>query len=51
MPILTLEYRRGSDPYTAWQQTRMAILAVVLGDSVQGPVTALLRAARCQAIV
>jgi len=51
MPILTLEYRRGSDPYTAWQQTRMAILAVVLGDSVQGPVTALLRAARRQAIV
>ena len=51
MPILTLEYRRGSDPRTAWQQTRVAILAVVLGDSVQGPVTALARGSRCPAIV
>jgi predicted deacylase len=33
VPILTLEYRRGRDPELAWQDTRVAILEVVLGDS------------------
>ena len=31
-PILTLEYQRGSDPLTAWLDTREAILAVVMAD-------------------
>ncbi len=30
--ILTLEYERGVDPEEAWNQTRLAILAVILGD-------------------
>ncbi|MFY9345354.1 MAG: M14 family zinc carboxypeptidase [Planctomycetota bacterium] len=30
IPILTLEYERGSDPRTDWRETRDAILAVVL---------------------
>ncbi|MGE3171656.1 MAG: M14 family zinc carboxypeptidase [Planctomycetota bacterium] len=32
LPILTLEYYRGRDPWSAWQETRLAILAVVVGD-------------------
>lgn len=32
IPILTLEYERGIDPQEAWKQTRLAILAVILGD-------------------
>ena len=32
IPILTLEYERGIDPEEAWRQTRLAILAVILGD-------------------
>jgi hypothetical protein len=31
IPILTLEYQRGTDPDTAWRETRAAILAVILG--------------------
>ncbi len=31
VPILTLEYERGTDPRTAWMDTREAILAVILG--------------------
>jgi len=31
MPILTLEYERGTDPLANWLDTRDAILAVVLG--------------------
>ncbi len=31
MPILTLEYLRGSDPLGVWIDTRKAILAVILG--------------------
>jgi predicted deacylase len=30
IPILTIEYRRGSDPTRAWQETKAAILAVVV---------------------
>lgn len=30
IPILTLEYRRGTDPQVAWRETREAILGVVL---------------------
>jgi predicted deacylase len=33
VPILTLEYRRGSDPEVAWQNTRVAILEVILDGS------------------
>jgi predicted deacylase len=29
IPILTLEYRNGQDPYVAWDETREAILAVI----------------------
>ena len=29
-PILTLEYRRGRDPWAAWQETKNAILSVTL---------------------
>lgn len=29
-PILTLEYHRGREPWTAWNETKAAILAVVL---------------------
>ena len=32
VPILTLEYERGTDPLTAWLDTRAAILAVVMAD-------------------
>lgn len=32
IPILTIEYERGTEPWTAWFDTRAAILAVVLGD-------------------
>lgn len=32
IPILTLEYERGTDPEEAWKQTRLALLAVILGD-------------------
>jgi protein MpaA len=31
-PILTIEYRRGTDPRAAWEETRAAILEAVLGD-------------------
>lgn len=31
IPILTLEYLRGTDPEVAWASTRSAILAVILG--------------------
>jgi murein peptide amidase A len=31
VPILTLEYQRGRDPWSAWLETRSAILAVVMG--------------------
>jgi hypothetical protein len=31
IPILTLEYLRGRNPEDAWQETRAAILAVILG--------------------
>ena len=31
LPILTLEYLRGTDPETGWANTRAAILAVILG--------------------
>lgn len=31
LPILTLEYERGSDPLVCWMDTREAILAVILG--------------------
>ncbi len=31
IPILTLEYLRGRNPYDAWQETRAAILAVIVG--------------------
>lgn len=30
VPILTLEYLRGKEPWTAWNETKAAILAVVL---------------------
>jgi hypothetical protein len=30
IPILTLEYHRGREPWTAWRETKAAILAVVL---------------------
>ena len=30
IPILTLEYLRGRDPVVAWNETREAILAVIL---------------------
>ena len=30
IPILTLEYHRGRDPWTAWLETKAAILAVVM---------------------
>lgn len=33
IPILTLEYHRGRDPLEAWQETRAAILSVVLRGS------------------
>ena len=29
IPILTIEYERGSDPSRCWQETRAAILAVI----------------------
>lgn len=32
IPILTLEYRRGRNPVAAWDETREAILAVILGE-------------------
>lgn len=32
IPILTLEYERGSDPHADWLDTRAAILAVILGS-------------------
>ena len=32
IPILTLEYRRGRDPWAAWDETRDAILAVIRAD-------------------
>lgn len=32
IPILTLEYERGTDPETAWRDTRAAILGVILGE-------------------
>ncbi|MBL9076707.1 MAG: DUF2817 domain-containing protein [Planctomycetes bacterium] len=32
IPILTIEYLRGRDPWSAWLETRAAIVAVVLGD-------------------
>lgn len=32
LPILTLEYERGMDPEQAWDQTRLAILGVILAD-------------------
>lgn len=32
IPILTLEYERGRDPWDAWFETRAAILAVVLDE-------------------
>lgn len=32
IPILTLEYERGTDPMTAWADTREAILAVILAE-------------------
>jgi murein peptide amidase A len=31
LPILTIEYERGTDPRAAWIDTRQAILAVILG--------------------
>jgi murein peptide amidase A len=31
IPILTIEWQRGTDPLAAWQATRAAILAVVVG--------------------
>ncbi len=31
-PILTLEYERGTDPRSAWMDTRQAILAVILAE-------------------
>lgn len=31
VPILTLEYQRGRDPWSAWLETRAAILLVVMG--------------------
>ena len=33
VPILTLEYHRGRDPWAAWEETRIAIVAVI----VEGP--------------
>ena len=36
IPILTLEYARGSDPRRCWEETRAAILAVIRGDAVPG---------------
>jgi hypothetical protein len=30
VPVLTIEYERGSGPWTAWHETRDAILAVIL---------------------
>ncbi|MFO1077258.1 MAG: M14 family zinc carboxypeptidase [Planctomycetota bacterium] len=33
IPILTLEYHRGRDPWVAWQETRQAILSVVLSGA------------------
>jgi hypothetical protein len=30
-PILTLEYQRGRDPWSAWFETRAALLSVVMG--------------------
>jgi protein MpaA len=32
LPILTLEYERGSDPRQVWLDTRAAILAVILAS-------------------
>jgi len=32
IPILTVEYERGRDPWAVWQETAAASLAVVLGD-------------------
>lgn len=32
VPILTLEYQRGTDPQVAWMDTRQAILAVILAE-------------------
>jgi murein peptide amidase A len=32
LPILTLEYERGTDPRVAWMDTRQAILAVILAE-------------------
>lgn len=32
MPILTLEYLRGRDPWAAWIETKAAIVAVILGE-------------------
>ncbi|HEX6883012.1 MAG TPA: M14 family zinc carboxypeptidase [Planctomycetota bacterium] len=37
LALLTLEYRRGTDPRAAWEATRAAILAVVLGDLLDQP--------------
>jgi predicted deacylase len=33
LSVLTLEYRRGRAPESAWEATRAAILGVILGDS------------------
>lgn len=32
LPVLTLEYRRGTEPEEAWNETREAVLGAVLGD-------------------
>jgi predicted deacylase len=32
LPVLTLEFRRGRSPESAWEATRAALLAVILGE-------------------